>query len=235
MASTPHVLVAEPDAALRRVLVQRLASEGCVVRPVESADAALGALAESDADALVLAIPPRSELLPALRERSDALVIAMLPVDTAQMEALDALDAGADDFVVKPFSPRELVSRLHALVRRSPLRAEPETRRLVFDTLVIDESRREVTVRGDLTALPAKDFDLLAFLASSPRQVFSRAQLMAHVWGVDVAITTATITEHIRRLRNRIEDDPKQPRWIETVWSVGYRFNPAGGKSSDQA
>jgi DNA-binding response OmpR family regulator len=167
-----------------------------------------------------------------VRERSDALVIAMLPRDTAQMEALDALDAGADDFVVKPFSPRELVSRFHALVRRSPLRAEREARRLAFNTLVIDEVRREVTLRGQPVALPAREFDLLMFLASSPRQVFSRAQLMAQVWGVDVSITTATITEHIRRLRNRIEDDPKQPRWIETVWSVGYRFNPAGGETS---
>jgi two-component system response regulator RegX3 len=223
------VVVAEPDAALRRVLAQRLEGEGCEVRPVESSDGAMSVLDDTAADVLVVATSPRSDLLTEVRARSDVVVIAMLPRDTPQLEALDALDAGADDFVVKPFSPRELVARLHARVRRVAPPAELLSRRLTFGDLTIDEGRREVVLRGELVALPAKEFDLLMFLAASPRQVFSRGQLMARVWGVDAAVTTATITEHIRRLRNRIEKDPKQPRWIETVWSVGYRFNPGGG------
>jgi DNA-binding response OmpR family regulator len=222
------VLLAEPDPALRRMLTQRLADEGCVVRPVESTDLIFAALAQTDADVVVVAASPGSDVIQALRERSHAVVIPMLPRDTNPMEALDALDLGADDFVVKPFSPRELVSRLHARLRRFPSTNTAGRRRFVFDGLVIDETQREVMLRGESIVLPAKEFELLAFLAASPRQVFTRGQLMAQVWGTDVAITTATITEHIRRLRNRIEDDAKNPRWIETVWSVGYRFNPAG-------
>ena len=221
--------MAEPDAALRRVLAQRLEGEGCEVRPIESSDGVMGVLDDTGADVLVVATWPRSEFLTEVRKNSDVLVIAMLPRDTPQMDALDALDAGADDYVVKPFSPRELVARLHARMRRVAVPSEPVSRRFTFGDLAIDEGRREVVLRGELVTLPAKEFDLLVFLAASPRQVFSRGQLMAQVWGVDAVVTTATITEHIRRLRNRIEKDPKQPRWIETVWSVGYRFNPGGG------
>ena len=220
------MLIAEPDASLRRLLTRRLETEGLAVTAVDLSDA-LDALEDSRADALVLAVSARSEMLSAARERTEAVVVAMLPTDTQHPDALDALEAGADDFVVKPFSPRELVARLRAHLRHRPVTAE----RLVFGDLVIDTACREVTVHGDLVPLPAKEFDLLAFLASSPRRVFSRGQLMEHVWGVDAAVTTATITEHIRRLRNRLEKDPKRPRWIETVWSVGYRFNPGG--SSD--
>jgi len=229
MASTTHVLLAEPDAALRRVLIQRLESEGCQVRTVESSDDVAGVLDDFGADVLVVATGSHMEFLAELRQQSDVVVVAMLPRDTPQMDALDTLDAGADDFVVKPFSPRELVARLHARMRRVATPREPTARRFAFGDLTIDEGRREVLLRGELVTLPAKEFDLLAFLAASPRQVFSRGQLMAQVWGVDAVVTTATITEHIRRLRNRIEKDPKQPRWIETVWSVGYRFNPGGG------
>jgi DNA-binding response OmpR family regulator len=228
VASTTNVVVAEPDALLRRVLTLRLEGEGCNVRSAESLDEALGVLEGCGAQVLVVAMRPESEAVTAVRERTDAVVIAMLPRETPDMEALDALDAGADDFVVKPFSPRELVARLNARVRRLQQTSEPSSRQFTFDDLVIDEARREVVLRGELVTLPAREFDLLLFLAASPRQVFSRAQLMAQVWGVDAVVTTATITEHIRRLRNRIEKDPKQPRWIETVWSVGYRFNPGG-------
>jgi DNA-binding response OmpR family regulator len=141
------------------------------------------------------------------------------------MDALDVVDAGADDFLVKPFSPRELVTKTRALLRRHSARAGAP-RPLVFDGLVIDVAAREVTVRGETVELPAREFDLLVFLASSPRQVFSRTQIMAHVWSVDDGLGTATVTEHVRRLRTRIEADPASPRWIQTVWSVGYRFTP---------
>jgi DNA-binding response OmpR family regulator len=135
------------------------------------------------------------------------------------------MDAGADDYVIKPFSPRELVTRLHAILRRSRL-PNPREPQFVFDELTIDTARREVFVAGVELSLPAKEFDLLAFLAASPKQVFTRIQLMNHVWGTDAAVSTATVTEHIRRLRQRIEPDPRNPRWIQTVWSVGYRFTP---------
>jgi DNA-binding response OmpR family regulator len=161
-----------------------------------------------------------------LRSRSDAPVIAVLPAGTEVGDALDMLDAGADNYVVRPFSPRELVSRVNALWRRLPEDTRDPSRHFAFDGLTIDVANREVTVDDKPVNLAAKEFDLLVFLAASPRQVFSRDQLMRQVWGVEVALATATITEHVRRLRNRIERDPRKPRWIETVWSVGYRFNP---------
>ena len=136
------MLVAEPDSALRRVLAQRLEGEGCDVRPIESSDGVMSVLGDTGADVLVVATWPRSEFLTEVRKQSDVVVIAMLPRDTPQMDALDALDAGADDFVVKPFSPRELVARLHARVRRVAVPAEPAARRFEFGELTIDEGRR---------------------------------------------------------------------------------------------
>ena len=104
--------------------------------------------------------------------------------------------------------------------------APTQLRPLVFDGLVIDLAAREVTVNERRVDVPAREFDLLVFLASSPRQVFTRAQIMQHVWAVDDGIGTATVTEHVRRLRARIEANSAEPRWIHTVWSVGYRFVP---------
>jgi DNA-binding response OmpR family regulator len=160
-----------------------------------------------------------------VRERSNVLFVAMLPRHTSVMDALDVIDAGADDVLVKPFSPRELVTRMRALLRRRSAGSVAPTP-LVFDGLSIDVAAREVRARGEVVELPAREFDLLVFLASSPRQVFTRTQIMAHVWAVDDGLGSATVTEHIRRLRARIEVDPANPRWIQTVWSVGYRFTP---------
>jgi DNA-binding response OmpR family regulator len=220
-----RIVVAEEDAALRRLLADRLTSEGYEVRLVDS-PGRLGQAAEDlDADLVVSSISERGPSVQWLRERSNVLFVAMLPCETAVMDALDVIDAGADDVLVKPFSPRELVTKMHALLRRSsPDGLTP--RPLVFDGLAIDIAAREVTVRGEVVELPAREFDLLLFLASSPRQVFSRTQIMTHVWSVDDGLGTATVTEHVRRLRARIELDPATPRWIQTVWSVGYRFTP---------
>lgn len=220
-----RIVVAEEDPTLRRVLADRLVSEGFDVRLVDK-PCLLGESPEDfDADLVVSEVTEHGPRLQQLRERSDVLFVALLPRETAVMDALDIVDAGADDVLVKPFSPRELVTKARALLRRnvSPTRA---ARPLVFDGLVIDVSAREVTVRGERVEVPAREFDLLVFLASSPRQVFSRTQIMSHVWSVDDGLGTATVTEHVRRLRTRLEADPANPRWIQTVWSVGYRFTP---------
>ena len=222
---TSRIVVAEEDPALRRVLADRLASEGYDVRIVEVPCRLGESVDDFDADLVVSAISDQGPTLRAVRERSDVLFVAMLPRETGVMDALDVIDAGADDVVVKPFSPRELTTKMKALLRRRPDPGASSTR-LTFDDLVIDVGAREVTVRGSGVELPAREFDLLLFLASSPRQVFSRTQIMTHVWSVDDGMGTATVTEHIRRLRSRIEADPANPRWIHTVWSVGYRFTP---------
>jgi DNA-binding response OmpR family regulator len=220
---TGRILVAEEDAALRRLLAEQLGSEGYEVRVLDM-PCRLGESADDfDADLVVSEVTARGPRVQQLRERSDVLFVALLPSDTAIMEALDVIDAGADDFLVKPFSPRELVTKTRALLRRQ-VRSISASRPLVFDGLVIDVAARELTVRGQKIDVPAREFDLLVFLASSPRQVFSRTQIMAQVWSIDDGFGTATVTEHVRRLRMRIEADPANPRWIQTVWSVGYRF-----------
>jgi len=220
-----RIVVAEEDPALRQLLADRLVSEGFEVRLLEM-PCRLGESSEHfDADLVVSAVTDRGPRVQTVRAQSDVLFVAMLPRETGVLDALDVMDAGADDVLVKPFSPRELVTRARALLRRNGTR-HTAPRPLTFDGLAIDVAAREVVAHGQRVDLPAREFDLLLFLASSPRQVFSRAQIMAHVWSVDDGLGTATVTEHVRRLRARIEIDPAHPRWLQTVWSVGYRFTP---------
>jgi DNA-binding response OmpR family regulator len=224
VASTARIVVADRDPALRRVLTLRLEAEGYEVRSFEDM---AGFLTNGDVptDALVVTVTPGDTTMLGLRDHSPMSVLAMMPRDTPVSEALDVMDAGADDYVIKPFSPRELVTRLHAILRRAG-NARPQVPQYVYEGLTIDSARREVFVDGVEVGLPAREFDLLLFLAASPKQVFTRTQLMNQVWGTDAAVSTATVTEHVRRLRQRIEPDPRRPRWIQTVWSVGYRFTP---------
>jgi len=152
--------------------------------------------------------------------------LIMLTARGEEEDRLVGLSLGADDYVVKPFSPRELVARVGAVLRRvseDPSGGTKE-RTLVFDRLEIDPNTREVTVRGVPAALTALEFDLLHHLASHPRQVFTREQLMEIVWGYTFAAETSTVTVHMRRLREKIEADPAHPHYLQTVWGVGYRF-----------
>ncbi len=148
---------------------------------------------------------------------------------TARGEEADrivGLELGADDYVTKPFSPRELAARVRTVLRRSTPTRGAEGERLEFDGLSLDTETREVRKAGEELKLTAKEFDLLWFLASNPRRVFSRDQLMSRVWGYEAALDTGTVTVHMRRLREKIEDAPSHPRFLQTVWGVGYRFVP---------
>ena len=164
------------------------------------------------------------EVMRRLRERDRPSVILL----TAKGEATDrvlGLRLGADDYVVKPFSPAELVARVDAVLRRadsSPEREGP----IVFDDLEIDPVARRVTVGGDEKALTVREYDLLLFFARHPGQVFSRDHLMDSVWQYSFYSDTSTVTVHIRRLRSKIEHDPSTPTRLQTVWGVGYRFQP---------
>jgi two-component system, OmpR family, phosphate regulon response regulator PhoB len=221
-----RVLVFEADPAVRRMLCRRLEREGFDVRQSDGEAEVEALVADVQPDLVLLDIAPGDELLPLekLRASSDVPVLALLRQNLG-VDHVDTLEAGADGYVFKPFSPRELIAKARVALRR---RAVPEpSGRLEFDGLVIDRRTRQVEVRGRPISMPAREFDLLAFLASSPRQVFTRAQLLEHVWSsAEGWLGAATVTEHVRRLRQRIEEDPKQPRWILTSWSVGYRFEP---------
>ena len=138
--------------------------------------------------------------------------------------AVEAMRNGAEDYVTKPFSPRELVARVRSVLRRSGAAQAPESTSLEYDGITLDHTTREVTAGGDPVDLTAKEFDLLLHFACHPGQVFTRSQLLDQVWGLTEFIDPSTVTVHVRRLREKIEADPGNPRYIQTVWGVGYRF-----------
>ncbi len=161
-----------------------------------------------------------------VRTNSDVPVI-MLTARAEETDRVAGLELGADDYVVKPFSPRELAARVNGVLRRTNGRAPSAPGPIVHDDLVIDPLSRTVTLAERPIEMTPKEFDVLAFLAASPRQVFSRAQLLESVWQSSPDWQDpATVTVHVRRIRNKIEQDPEHPRWITTVWGVGYRFEP---------
>src|SRR5262245_28654513 len=164
------------------------------------------------------------ELCRWIRSRSELPVI-MLTARGEEADRIVGLELGADDYVTKPFSPRELAARVRTVLRRvAPEGGSQEVMR--FGDVELDSGTREVHKGGNEVRLTAKEFDLLWFLASHPRRVFGRDQLMSRVWGYEAALDTGTITVHVRRLREKIEDDPSRPRHLQTVWGVGYRLLP---------
>jgi DNA-binding response OmpR family regulator len=222
------VLVVDDEHTIREVVVRYLEREG--YRTLEAADGkrARELLEGKTPDLVVLdlMLPGTDglELCRWIRSRSQLPVI-MLTARGEESDRIVGLELGADDYVTKPFSPRELAARVRTVLRR----AEPavrENERVSFDGLVLDGQSREVTRKDEPVRLTAKEFDLLWFLASHPRRVFSRDDLMRRIWGYSAALDTGTLTVHVRRLREKLEDDPSQPRHIETVWGIGYRFSP---------
>jgi DNA-binding response OmpR family regulator len=164
------------------------------------------------------------ELCRWIRSTSELPVI-MLTARGEEADRIVGLELGADDYVTKPFSPRELAARVRSVLRRASTAGVPE-RQLTFGDVSLERATREARKNGDEVRLTAKEFELLWFLASHPRHVFSRDQLMASVWGYTTAVDTGTVTVHVRRLREKIEQNPSEPRHLETVWGVGYRLVP---------
>jgi DNA-binding response OmpR family regulator len=225
------VLVVDDEEIVREVVCTYLEQEGYTTRQAAAGREAVALIESERPDLVVLDVMlPEIDgfsILGELRKREDIPVI-LLTARTEETDRVLGLELGADDYVVKPFSPRELAARVRTVLRRAS-RSEPPVMEptITFDGLAIDTRSREVRVGGEPVDFTAKEFDLLAFLASSPRQVFSRGQLLEQVWDSSSDWQDAsTVTVHVRRIRKKIEQDPDEPRWISTVWGVGYRFEP---------
>jgi DNA-binding response OmpR family regulator len=222
------VLVVDDEPTVREIVARYLERDGHRALEASDVDSARAAL-RRDAPSLVvldIMLPGGSGLELCREIRSDSEVpVILLTARAEEADRIVGLELGADDYVTKPFSPRELTARVRTVLRRSQPTSGADGR-LVFDDLEIEPSTREVSVDGKPVRLTAKEFDLLAFLARHPRQVFSRQQLMDAVWGYEAAFETGTVTVHVRRLREKLEPEPAEPRWIQTVWGVGYRFAP---------
>jgi DNA-binding response OmpR family regulator len=223
------VLVVDDEPTIRDVVVQYLRREGYATLEAGDGDTARDLL-EREWPSLVvldLMLPGTDGLALCrwIRDRSQLPVI-MLTARGDEADRIVGLELGADDYVTKPFSPRELVARVRTVLRRGSASTDRRDERLRFGELEIDAAAREVRKDGSALRLTAREFDLLLFLARHPRRAFSRDQLMSRVWGYEPAFDSGTITVHVRRLREKIEDDPARPRRLETVWGVGYRFSP---------
>ncbi|MDQ3448628.1 MAG: response regulator transcription factor [Chloroflexota bacterium] len=222
-----RVLVVDDEPTVREVVARYLERDGMTVEQAADGAQALDALKRHpDLVVLDIMIPGTTglEILREIRQAGETPVI-LLTARSDETDRVVGLELGADDYVVKPFSPRELAARVRSVLRRS--RVRPSTERLAFEGLVIDTAARDVFVSGERVQMRPREFDLLAFLAASPRQVFSRSQILERVWDAPAEFQDlSTITVHVRRLRNKIEADPLHPRWITTVWGVGYRFEP---------
>lgn len=223
----PRVLVVDDEPIVRDVLGRYLTHEGFVVDSAADGRLAMQAIAEGpplDVILLDLMLPSVSglDVLRFVRLESDVPII-ILSAKAAEPERIAGFELGADDYVTKPYSPREVVARVRAVLRRTDGDARD---RLVYGDLAIDAVRREVTRAGEVVHTTRKEFELLWMLASHPGRVFSRAQLVESVWGYVWSGDTDTVTVHIRRLRAKVEDDASAPRRLVTVRGVGYRFEP---------
>lgn len=222
-----RILVVEDEPMVAEVVERYLRRDGHDVRLVFDGQAALDQFAQQPADLMILDLMlPRLDgaaVCQRIRATSDMPII-MLTARGEEVDRLRGLDLGADDYISKPFSPRELAARVRAVLRRTA-KALPR-RRLEFEQIQIDGLERSVEVAGRLVVLTAREFDLLFHLASHANQVFTREQLMTAVWDHAFAGDSSTVTVHVRRLRAKIEADPARPRHLKTMWGVGYKFEP---------
>jgi DNA-binding response OmpR family regulator len=225
-----RVLVVDDDATVRDVVARYLGDAGYRVDLAADGEDALRAATEARPDAVVLDLmlpgPGGLEVCRRLRSGPAPPAIVMLTALGEEDDRIRGLELGADDYVTKPFSPRELVLRVGSVLRRaSP--AAGDTGPLVDGDLRVDPGARRATLAGTALALTTREFDLLAFLLARPGRAFTRAELLAQVWGWEFG-DQSTVTVHVRRLREKIEASPTQPRRIATIWGTGYRYDPQG-------
>jgi len=218
----------DDDEQVRTLVAWQLEAAGFGVSDAADGAAALRAVEADPPDLIVLDLSlPHVDGLDVLTRlrRTSRIPVIVLTGRGGETDRIAGLDLGADDYLVKPFSPGELAARVRSVLRRSVPEAPAD--RLEFGALAIDAITREALLDGAAVELTAKEFDLLLFLARAPRQVFTREQLLKRVWGaVGEWQDSATVTQHVHRLRHKLEADPARPGWLRTVRGVGYRFEP---------
>jgi DNA-binding response OmpR family regulator len=225
------ILVVEDEPSIAEVVGLYLQRAGYEVQTAADGKIAMSMLEKETPDLVVmdLMLPEIDglSLTRWLRDRSDVPII-MLTARREEIDRIAGLEMGADDYVVKPFSPQELVSRVRAVMRRIKREQGPVSTEepLKFGELVIDAPSRTVKLSGQEIQLTAKEFDMLYLFAQHPRQVYTREQLLDRIWGSAEYIDPSTVTVHIRRVREKIESDPSNPARLITVWGVGYKFEP---------
>jgi two-component system, OmpR family, response regulator VicR len=230
-----RILVVDDEPNIREVVELYLRRAGYAVEVAADGEQALAAIRQQLPELVVLdlMLPKRSgEEIARILRNEYGIPIIMLTAKGAEADEIAGLELGADDYVSKPFSPRKLVARVKAVLRRAstagqPL-ADPRATPVRHGDLIIDPASREVRVRDALVNLTAKEFDLLWVLANHPGQAFTRDQLLDKVWGYDFFGDASTVTVHVRRLREKIEADPTDPGFVLTVWGVGYKFTASG-------
>jgi two-component system, OmpR family, response regulator ResD len=230
MPAEARVLVVDDEPIVRDVLSRYLSREGFEVETAADGQAALDVFEATRPELIVLDLMLPGidglEVLRRIRSRNGAAVI-MLTARGEETDRVVGLELGADDYVAKPFSPREVVARVRAVLRRTrdtPVAGGQEILR--FGALEIDARTREARVDGSPVELTPREFELLHYMASSPRTVFNRLHLLDELWDASFAGDPSTVTVHVRRLREKIESDPANPRHLITVWGAGYRFEP---------
>jgi two-component system response regulator ResD len=231
MVTRGSILVVDDEPTIADVVARYLERAGYSARTAADGQEALRSAGEERPDLVVLdlMLPGMDglEVMSRLREygQGPRVSVILLTAKGEHSDRIVGLRLGADDYVVKPFSPAELVARVDAVLRR--IESPPELEEsVVFEELEVDPSARRALVRGEEVQLTVREFDLLLHFVRHPGQVFSRDQLMDAVWQYNFYSDTSTVTVHVRRLRSKIERDPSQPRWLQTVWGVGYRFQP---------
>lgn len=230
-AETATVLVVDDEPTIVEIVGRYMERAGFETYTAPDGYTALDAATEHRPDLVVLDVMLPGidgiEVMERLQERPGApIAVILLTARGEESDRLVGLRHGADDYVVKPFSPAELVARVEAVLRRTaPPRPEDQPP-IVHGPLRIEPAARRVFLDGEELMLTMREFDLLAFFAENPGRVYSRDQLMEAVWGEPFFDDTSTVTVHVRRLRAKLDDDPAEPRFIETVWGVGYRFKP---------
>jgi DNA-binding response OmpR family regulator len=232
------IFIVDDEITIREVVRRYLELEGFSVVEAESGTQALALLKDQPADLILLDIMlPGLDGFATTRSLRNApeyailsangdIPIIMLTSRSEEADRIAGFELGVDDYVVKPFSPRELVARVKAVLRRAAPLTAKDDKPITVGSLHIDPRRHAITVNDQPITLTLKEFDLLYLFARHPQQVFTREQLIEQVWGYEFDGDDSTVTVHIRRLREKIETDPAQPAYIRTVWGIGYKFEP---------